>query len=199
MNPAEQNYTAHERELFAVVETLRVWRVYFHGQRFTVKTEQYPLKYLETQPQLSKRQARWLERVVEFDFKIIPIKGKSNAVAGAPSRRPGNVPSQEQSQTRLLSEELRNTTYVSGITHLKSLDPSSCDPLESDYMQYQFFKRIYHNTTKPYHKREGLLYREDKLCVPEGAFRKRLLYDYHDIPSAGHLGPKKTYLRLKDK
>ena len=51
----------------------------------------------------------------------------------------------------------------------------------------------------PYQKREGLLYREGKLCVPEGAFRKRLLYDYHDVPSAGHLGPKKTYLRLKDK
>ena len=171
--------------------------MYLHGQRFTVKTDHYPLKYLETQPQLSQRQVRWLQRIVEFDFKIIPIKGKSNVVAL--SRRPGHVPSQEQSQTRLLSEALPNTTCVSGITHLRSLEPSSRDPLISYYMQDQFFKTIYQNATKPYHKREGLLYREEKLCVPEGAFRKRLLYDYHDVPSAGHLGPKKTYLRLKDK
>ena len=108
LNPAEQNYAAHERELLAVVETLRVWRVYLHGQGFNVKTDHYPLKYPETQPQLSQRQVRWLERIVEFDFKIIPIKGKSNVVADALSRRPGNVLSKEQSQTRLLSEALRN-------------------------------------------------------------------------------------------
>ena len=194
LNPSEQNCAAHERELLAVVETPRVWRAYLHGQKFTVKTEHYPVKYLETQPQLSQRQVRWLERIVEFDFEIIPFKGNSNVVADALSRRPGNVPSQEQSQTKLLSEALRNTTYVSGITHLKSLEPSSRYPLISDYMQDKCFKRIYQNPTKPYHTREGLLYREDKLYVPEGAFRKRLLYDYHDVPSAGQLGLKKPYL-----
>lgn len=74
-NPAEQNYADHEREILAVVETLRVWRAYLHSQRFTVKTHHYFLKCLDTQPQLSQRQLRRLGRIVEFDFKIIPSQG----------------------------------------------------------------------------------------------------------------------------
>lgn len=89
-------------------------------------------------------------------------------MADALSRRPGNAPSQEQSQIGLLSEELQNKNYVSGITHLKSLQPSGHDLVRSDYMQDQVFKRIYPNIEKPYHKRKGLLSREENFaCLKE--------------------------------
>ena len=68
LSSAEQNYATHELELLAIVDTLRAWRVYLHGQTFTVHTDHYPLRYLETQDHLSSRQVRWLERLVDFDF-----------------------------------------------------------------------------------------------------------------------------------
>ena len=39
-----------------------------------------------TQPMLSKRQARWVEVLAEFDYKMIHRPGKSNVVADALSR-----------------------------------------------------------------------------------------------------------------
>jgi RNase H-like domain found in reverse transcriptase len=34
MNPHEQNYHAQEQELLEIVEALRHWRSYLHGQAF---------------------------------------------------------------------------------------------------------------------------------------------------------------------
>ena len=86
MNAAEGNYPTHERELLAVIHALRTWRHYLAGKKFTVVTDHYSLQYLRTQPNLSKRQARWLDFIAEFDFDIIHRPGKSNVVADALSR-----------------------------------------------------------------------------------------------------------------
>ena len=55
------------RELLAIVDTIRASRVYLHGTKFIVKSYLFPLKYLETQENLSQRQVRWLETLVDFD------------------------------------------------------------------------------------------------------------------------------------
>jgi hypothetical protein len=69
LNAAEQNYTVHERELLAVVDSLRDWRPYLLGHKFVVKTDHRPLQNLQTQPQLSRRQARWVLFLQEYDFE----------------------------------------------------------------------------------------------------------------------------------
>ena len=59
MNTAEVNYPTHKRELLAVIHALRTWRyITWRVGRFQVATDHYGLKYLMTQPQLLKRQAR---------------------------------------------------------------------------------------------------------------------------------------------
>ena len=87
IDPAEQNYAPHESEFLAIIDTLRVWRAYLHGRKFIVYTDHYPLRYLQTQKNLSQRQIRWLELIVSLDFVITPIKGKTNVVADAFSRK----------------------------------------------------------------------------------------------------------------
>ena len=61
MNVAEVNYATHERELLAVIHVLRTWRHYLLGTHFIVVTDHNSLKYLQTQPTLSRRQAKWSE------------------------------------------------------------------------------------------------------------------------------------------
>jgi hypothetical protein len=87
MNPHEQNYHTQEQELLAIVEARRHWRSYLHGQTFNVFTDHASLQYLATQERLSPRQVRWLERLVEFDFKISYLSGKTMVVADALSRK----------------------------------------------------------------------------------------------------------------
>ena len=56
------------------------------GRRFIIVSDHHSLKFLQTQPQLSRRQARWLEFLAEFDFEIVHRLGKSNVVTDALSR-----------------------------------------------------------------------------------------------------------------
>jgi hypothetical protein len=54
----------------------------------TVRTDHYNLTYFTTIKKLTRRQARYVETLVEYDFKIVHYKGTKNAVADALSRRP---------------------------------------------------------------------------------------------------------------
>ena len=86
MLPAECKYPTHEQELLAVVCALREWRHYLLGEKFVVETDHNSLRYIQTQPTLSNRQARWIEKLAEFDFEVKYLKGAENVVADALSR-----------------------------------------------------------------------------------------------------------------
>jgi hypothetical protein len=61
LSPAKLNYPVHEKELLAVIHSLKVWRHYLLGVKFKIETDHQSLKYLSTQPNLSRRQYRWVE------------------------------------------------------------------------------------------------------------------------------------------
>ena len=82
------NYSTYEQEFTAVVHALRVWRCYLEGVKFTLYTDHQPLTYYNSQPQLSRRQARWLNTISAFDFEWKHIKGEKNP-ADPLSRYPG--------------------------------------------------------------------------------------------------------------
>jgi RNase H-like domain found in reverse transcriptase/Reverse transcriptase (RNA-dependent DNA polymerase)/Integrase zinc binding domain/Chromo (CHRromatin Organisation MOdifier) domain len=86
--PAEKNYTVGEQEQLAIITALKEWRHYLHGAKCTVVTDNKALIYLQTQKDLSSRQARWAEVLAEFDLLIVYRPGKDNKVADALSRRP---------------------------------------------------------------------------------------------------------------
>ena len=88
MSPAERNYPVHEQELLAVVHALWTWWPYLDRQRFRVYTNHHSLIWLQTQPNLSQCQIRWVQFLQEFDFEIEYKPGKWNTVADVLSRQP---------------------------------------------------------------------------------------------------------------
>ena len=66
LNQAQQNYSATDREMLAIVEALIFWRHLLHSLEFKVRTDHKPLSSFFTQPNLSGRQLRWAERLSEF-------------------------------------------------------------------------------------------------------------------------------------
>ncbi|KAE8690049.1 hypothetical protein F3Y22_tig00110929pilonHSYRG00045 [Hibiscus syriacus] len=87
LNETEARYTAPEKELLAVIHCLRIWRHYFLGSKFVVKTDNTAVSHFLTQPKLTAKQARWQEFLAEFDFNFEHKAGKKNQVADALSRR----------------------------------------------------------------------------------------------------------------
>src|SRR3954466_5366792 len=57
---------------------LQKWRVYLEGRPFVVFTDHATLQHFPDQPKLSRRQARWMERMQEYDFVIKYLPGKQN-------------------------------------------------------------------------------------------------------------------------
>ena len=70
--------------MLAVIYAFKTWRCYLEGRKTVVKTDHYALKYFKKQPNLTRRQTRWmefLESFFEYDIQYMP--GKSNPVADA--------------------------------------------------------------------------------------------------------------------
>src|ERR1700723_1242714 len=104
--PAERNYSTPDKELLAIVQTLKKYRHYLQGTKFPVivKSDHQNLKTFTTTKTLNARQARWAEELSSYDFVIEHIKGKENTVADALSRRPDYRDEEPDTENNLLKE-----------------------------------------------------------------------------------------------
>ncbi|CAI7932355.1 unnamed protein product, partial [Closterium sp. NIES-54] len=90
LHGAELNYPIHNKEALAIITAFKTWRCYLEGRKTTVYTDHCSLKYLKTQPTLSRRQVRWIDFLeTHFDYDIVDKPGHKNK-ADALSR-PGHV------------------------------------------------------------------------------------------------------------
>jgi len=193
MSSAERNYPTHEQELLAVVHALKTWRYYLDGSHFIVYTDHATLQHFPTQPNLTRRQARWMELLQEYDFVFKYKPGKDNIVPDALSRRPDHK-AEEEEPAQLHSMDISIDPGIK--QRLKDLYPKDADlgPL---------LERNRDATPKDrYFIADDLLWintaGETRLCIPrDQALRSQLLHDAHDSPLAGHLGFEKTYEGLR--
>jgi hypothetical protein len=90
LNDAEQNYPNHEKELFALIQSLTSWRHYLLGcsKGVICFTDNTAVSWIYSHRRLSRRQARWLELLEEFMpyITLKHIKGEENTAADALSR-----------------------------------------------------------------------------------------------------------------
>jgi len=101
MSSAQRNYPVHEQELMAGVETMLRHRDILQGVKFTWVTDHKSLTHILDQKGLSGQQARWMERLSEFDFEVLYVPGEENILPDALSRMyefdaPGTIRSQEE-------------------------------------------------------------------------------------------------------
>ena len=189
LKPAEMNYPVHERELLAIIFALKQWRHYLMGRPFLIKTDHHGLKTIQSTPGLTGRRARWSELLQDYAFDIKYIKGNSNVVADALSRRP----------------DLRL-----GLMFLTSVTPEVAETildLHKDILSAAAEDKEYQRTLRAAQRRPGkftvgtdaLLYYQStsgpRLYIPS-SLRGSLMYEAHDTLISGHLGMDKTFAKL---
>jgi hypothetical protein len=120
LNDAECNYTVHDKELLAIVESMRFWRHYLVGARdISVYSDHKNLTFFRTRRILKQRHARWAELLSEFDFKLCYKSGMLNPVADALSRRQDLAPKREDgsnSPTGFQATLLPTTVWSRAVT-----------------------------------------------------------------------------------
>lgn len=85
-NPAQQNYSATERECLAVLSAIEKFRPWIDGVRFTVVTDHASLKWLQNLKNPNGKLARWAVRLQAFDIEFLHRPGRLMAAPDALSR-----------------------------------------------------------------------------------------------------------------
>ena len=197
LHGGQVRYATHIKELYAIVKALENWRQYLDGCQFDVFTDHYSLQYLRTQSQLTKLQARWVEKLADFDFQLYYKPGRTNIVADALSRKP-------------------QINYVD----ISRLPDGVEDRLKLEYLEDYDFKEIYKTLRNEGNGNDDVNNKQEKLndsilrhykilndlliftvtdgdeeriCLPLGEIRNQVLFDYHDAKVAGHMGFIRTY------
>ena len=80
LNDAETRYSTTDQELLAVIFAVTQWRCYLQGAKhpFTLVTDHNPNTYFGTQPNLSRRQVRWSDKLQDYNFAWEYRPGKTN-------------------------------------------------------------------------------------------------------------------------
>ena len=86
---SELNYSTYEKELFAVILSVKKFSHYLKSGRFTIYTDNSAVSALLKQPLAENtRVTRWITYLLSFDFNIIHRNGKVNQAADFCSRHP---------------------------------------------------------------------------------------------------------------
>ncbi|KAJ9518014.1 hypothetical protein QJQ45_004306 [Haematococcus lacustris] len=224
--PAEVNYTTGEQELLAVVHALKTWRCYLEGVEFKVITDHNPLIYINTQPNLSRRQTRWseyLQRFKQLTWEYRPGRinvadplsryppNKTAAVLMAVTRsKTGKSPAPKPAEVvKQLDPKKRTRTGRKPQEAPAVLEETHPDPdelqdtiatIQSGYRQDPWFEDARNLTDLRLCENSLLWYHGSRVVVPnlEGV-KRALLYELHDTPMSGHGGIAKTYKAVSER
>ncbi|XP_056852919.1 uncharacterized protein LOC130502196 [Raphanus sativus] len=167
-----QSLSEHVYHVEQVLKALRQEGLYANLKKY-----HETLKHLRGQTTFKKRHARWLEFVETFPYVIKYKKGKDNVVADALSRRHTLISTME---AKIMGFEYIKDSYIT--------DPD--------------FQEVFRKTTKmaagPFYQQDGFLFKEKKLCIPQGSMRELLVREAHGGGLMGHFGRDKTLSVLAD-
>ena len=88
LSKPERNYCVTRRELLALVKAVHHFHHYLYGRQFTVRTDHSALQWLMKFKTPEGQIARWLQKLQDYDFKILHRAGRKHGNADAMSRRP---------------------------------------------------------------------------------------------------------------
>ena len=117
LDPAERNYNIYDKELLAIIRALEYWQPELEYTDIPIKilTDHKSLEYFITTKKLTRRQARWVEILSQFNFKIHYRPSKQNGLADALTRRgEEEAPNAENEQVLLSPDKFEIALLLAG-------------------------------------------------------------------------------------
>jgi hypothetical protein len=189
MKAAEKNYPIHEKELLAIIHTLKKWRANLLGSPIYVYTDHRTLENFDTQKDLSRRQLCWQEFLSQYEINMIYIPGPDNTVADALSRLPD-----DDSIVSSLHESWQSP--VAAILSIAT-NQTVLDAIKSGYATDEYCLKVASSNMPGTKCVNGLWYIGDHLLIPRmGDIHENLFCLAHN--SLGHFGADKLYVVLRD-
>ena len=220
LSETQKNWPTHERELWAIVDAVTDWRPYIQNRHFIVETDHKPLIALIDQPNLSHKQARWVTKLADYNFKLKYVQGKSQYIADCLSR-----PS-DQKKSTAVTRGIRRVdeciVFGEDITPMTDHNDPTNDDAEWNHLGLEmfnitwteecarayddddWFKRLKTGQGTRWHKQEetGLIHliEEDgsrRLCIPTEELQRKIISECHDSKFMAHPGETRLTAHLR--
>ena len=174
LDSSKFNYSTYDKELYALVQTLKHWRHYLICKEFILFSDHEALKWLSSQKKVNPRHAKWIEFLQSYNFVIKHKLGEDNRVADALSRK-----------NHLLSII---SPQIIGLDKIKEIY-DSCKDFKKIYNELLIGNSLNH---KDFQIHDGYLFKDNRLCIPSASIRDFLIWEIHQGGLAGHFGRDKT-------
>jgi len=193
---AEHNYDTYDRELLAIVGTLKQWHYYLEGTNHQVLflCDHKNPEYFETSNVLSRRQPRWSETLSAYDIVIEHLEGSKNPADG-PSRGPNYGIGYKRPVARLLA--------IVSVEPYYNLMPAIMTEQASDLLAANVLAKLVDRPVadatdtaeeeSQWKVIAGPLTYEGRIYIPAiNHLRGKVITLFHDNPESGYFGALKT-------
>ena len=208
----EKNYCVTRKELLAVVFFTKVFKQYLLGREFVLRTDHAALQWLQRTPEPIGQQGRWLEKLQEFQYRIIHRAGRKHTNADSLSRKPCRQCDLCNSTTSAVTEnKVKNPWSPSKLQEAQKQDPdlqfiyktveNNVRPDWAEILGQSSTIKTYWHMWDDLHIRYGVLYRKTRsgifLVIVPQKMKKDFFKIVHEDITNGHLGVKRTRLQTK--
>jgi hypothetical protein len=130
LNEAKVKYSTYDKELYAIIQTLKKWGHYLIPKEFVLYNDNHALQFVTQQEKFNQRHVKWVEYMQNFTFVIKHISRTVNKLDDALSRK------------CLLLQEFRVKTL-------------GFDDLRDMYRDDLYFKEVYEAAKNPILRDKG--------------------------------------------
>ncbi len=196
LSETERNYDIYDKELLAVVKSLRHWRTYLAGapHQIVIHTDHSNLLYWKEPRKISRRIACEFQELQEYNFILKHIAGNKNARADALSRRPDYDTGEEDNDNVVVlpSEVFINLASDEPVEEIDTRSKINMSNLENEETIRKWA------TTYQLYQENNNWWKEDALVVAgDNNLKRGVISAFHDPPYRGHPGIGNTIALLK--
>jgi hypothetical protein len=219
LSSAECNYEIYDKKLLTIIRCFEQWRAKLQSIELStnVLIDHKSLKYFMTTKKLNKRQARWVEFLAEFDFKIAYQSKKKNDKADSLTRRSENR-SNEDDDTKywnkhmhqtILSTEKIDSQVIQKLNdtkknsklflsdRVKSVNQKNSTCIEIRKVLLKNKKSYDEMLLKKFKSIENTLFFKNKLWVSEfDQLKLDIIREVHDQSASEHSNVRRTFKYL---
>jgi hypothetical protein len=168
LSDSRLNYSTHDVEFYASVQSLRQWSSYLAYNDFILYSDHEALKHFNSQDKLSFRHAKWAAYVQQFSFTIKDKLGALNKVI--------EVLSQKSTLLTTMKSEVIDFEFLNDYLSTDSL----FGPIVGDVSLRVGGDFGLHN---------GFLFKGTQLCILYCNLQLKIIQERHN---EGHMGQDKT-------
>ena len=160
LHGAEVNYHSAKLEFLAMEWSIKHFQTYLLGHRFKVHTDNNPLTYFLTSPNMDAMKQRWINELAKYDFSLEYQKGKNNTVADSLSRI-----GEEQLSDEEADKLLKTVPLIPGDNTMVEIEEEESDRKPERSVPYMMssaaMKAVFNNLTSGAGRRAEQKYNTD--------------------------------------